>query len=123
MDGFYDDWVLNERYRLETLFSEALARLMVVLEAGGENDDALAIGLRLLQHDPLREGAHRLVMRALCRLGQRNAALEQYLRCQEIAKRELNAEPMAEEVDVSQGVTVSAGGAGVEVAIWVNEGS
>jgi hypothetical protein len=34
LDGFYDDWVLNERYRLETLFSEALARLMSGLEAG-----------------------------------------------------------------------------------------
>ena len=44
MDGFYDDWVLNERYRLETLFSEALARLMMALEARGDHDSALAAG-------------------------------------------------------------------------------
>jgi ABC-type oligopeptide transport system substrate-binding subunit/DNA-binding SARP family transcriptional activator len=104
MDGFYDDWVLNERYRLETLFSEALAQLMMGLEAGGKMDGALAAGMRLLQHDPLREDAHRLTMRALCRLGQRNAALEQYHRCQQIVERELNVEPMVETTALYQAI-------------------
>jgi len=62
LDGFYDDWIINERYRLETLFCEALARLMVAQEARGG--------------DPLREDGHRLAMRAYCRLGQRNAVLQ-----------------------------------------------
>lgn len=96
LDGFYDDWILNERYRLETLFSEALARLMASHEAREEHDAALAAALRLLDHDPLREDAHRAAMRAYCRLGQRNAALAQYRRCREIMVEELGAEPMAE---------------------------
>lgn len=100
MEGFYDDWVLNERYRLETLLSEALARLMTGLELQGQHDDALAAALRLLQHDPLREDAHRSAMRAFCRLGQRNAALEQYRRCQEIVQQELGVEPMSETADL-----------------------
>lgn len=104
LDGFYDDWVLNERYRLETLLSETLARLMVGLEVGGDHDSALAIGLRLLQHDPLREDAHRLAMRAFCRLGQRNAALEQYRRCQQLVQQELGAEPMAETAELYQAI-------------------
>jgi len=104
LDGFYDDWVLNERYRLETLFSAALARLMVGLEAGGDDGGALAVALRLLQYDPLREDAHRLAMRAFCRLGQRNAALEQYRRCQHIVKQELDAEPMVETAELYQAI-------------------
>ncbi len=96
MDGFYDEWVLNERYRLESLFSEALARLMVGQEERGAHETALATALRLLDQDPLREDAHRLVMRARCRLGQRNAALEQYRHCREIVLEELGAEPMVE---------------------------
>ncbi len=36
LDGFYDAWIINERYRLETLFSEVLARLMITHEARGE---------------------------------------------------------------------------------------
>ena len=104
LDGFYDDWILNQRYRLETLFSEALARLMRGLEARGDYDGALAVGLQLLQHDPLREDAYRLAMRAFCCLGQRNAALEQYRRCQQIVQQELGAEPMAETSELYQAI-------------------
>ncbi len=96
MEAFYDDWVLNERYRLETLFTEALAQLMKGLEAKGHHDRALATAQRLLRHDPLREDAYRLAMRALCHLGQRNAALDQYRSCQALVRVELGAEPMAE---------------------------
>ncbi|MGC9335763.1 MAG: AfsR/SARP family transcriptional regulator, partial [Anaerolineae bacterium] len=104
VDGFYDDWVLNERYRLETLFGEALAHLMRRLEADGDHERALATGLRLLAHDPLREDAHRLVMRALCGLGQRNAALEQYHRCQDILAEELGAGPVEETTALHQAI-------------------
>ncbi len=37
LDGFYDDWIINERYRLEAMVCEALARLMVDQEARGEH--------------------------------------------------------------------------------------
>lgn len=100
LDGFYHEWVIDERYRLETLYMEALTRLMLGLEAAAEHDSALATALRLLERDPLREDAHRLVMRAYCRLGQRNAALEQHQRCREIVQEELGAPPMVETVDL-----------------------
>ena len=72
LSGFYDDWVLNERYRLETLFGDALARLMVSHEMRGEHDAALTTALRLLRGDPLRGDAYRAAMRACCQLGQRH---------------------------------------------------
>lgn len=102
--GFYDDWIINERYRLEALFSDALGRLMTGQEANGEYEAALSTALRLLQYDPLREDAHRLAMRAYCRLGQRNAALEQYRRCREIVRQELCAEPMIETSDLYRAI-------------------
>jgi len=100
LSGFYDDWIINERYRLETLFFEVLARLMVAYETEGRHEAALTTALRLLSHDPLREDAHRTVMRAYGRLGQRNAALEQYRRCQQIVSKELGAEPMVETTEL-----------------------
>ncbi len=100
LDGFYHEWVIDERYRFETLFMEALARLMAGLDARGEYDAALATALKLLERDPLREDAHRLAMRAYCRLGQRNAALEQYHRCCEIVQEELGARPMIETTEL-----------------------
>jgi DNA-binding SARP family transcriptional activator/predicted ATPase len=92
LEGFYDDWILGERYRLEALFLEALARLMVYYESAGNHQAALARAKRLLARDPLREDAHRLAMRAYCRLGQRHAALEQYHRCQQALLAGLGAE-------------------------------
>ena len=96
MDGFYDDWVLNERYRLQTLYGEVLARLMSVLEAQGAYDEVLVWAQRLLAHDPVREDAHQAAMRAYCGVGRRNAALAQYRRCVKVVAQELDVEPMAE---------------------------
>ena len=104
LDGFYDDWIINERYRLEALFAGALSRLMVGQEAREEHEAALATALHLLEHDPLREDAHRLAMRAYCHLGQRHAALEQYRRCREIVREELSTKPMVETTELYQAI-------------------
>ena len=87
MERFYDDWCLEERYRLEGFYLEVLQRLVAVHEALNRPVDALRCAGLLLARDPLREEVHRLAMRAYCRLGQRNAALEQYRRCQESDQR------------------------------------
>ena len=100
--GFHDDWIISERYRLEALFFEALARLMVGHEAQGDHQAALAAALRLLSRDPLREDAHRMAMRSYARLGQRSAALEQYERCRDVVLQELGAEPMVETSELYQ---------------------
>ena len=104
LDGFYDDWVLSERYRLESLYCDALAGLMAAREALGEHEAVLAVALRLLEQDSLREDAHRAAMRAYCRLGQRQAALAQYGRCQQMLQAELGIEPMAETLALRQAI-------------------
>ncbi len=104
LDGFYDDWVLTERYRLESLFCDALAGLMAAREVLGEHAASLAAALRLLEQDPLREDAHRAAMAAYCRLGQRHAALAQYARCQQTLEAELGAPPMAETLALRQAI-------------------
>ena len=104
MEGFYDDWILTYRYRLESLFSEALARRMTGLEAGGEYEGALAAALKLADHDPLREDAHGVAMRAYYRLGQRSAALKQYGRCQAILEEELGIEPGSSTTEMYEAI-------------------
>lgn len=100
LSGFYDDWVVDERYRLETIYCDTLTRLMVAYEARNDPQSALNTASKLLAQDPLREDGHRLVMRAYSKLGQRNAALIQYQRCQDEIKRELGTEPMPETRDL-----------------------
>jgi ABC-type oligopeptide transport system substrate-binding subunit/DNA-binding SARP family transcriptional activator len=104
IDGFYDDWIITVRYRLDTLFCDVLTRLMVKQEAASRREEALSTALRLLDLDALREDAHRLVMRVFCQLGQRNAALEQYRRCQETVQQELSAEPMVETTELYRAI-------------------
>jgi ABC-type oligopeptide transport system substrate-binding subunit/DNA-binding SARP family transcriptional activator len=104
MEGYYDDWILDHRYRLEGLYSEALARLMTRYEAGGEYDGALTAALKLANHDPLREDAQSVAMRAYCRLGQRSAALKQYQRYQASLQEELSVEPTSAIAELYQAI-------------------
>jgi ABC-type oligopeptide transport system substrate-binding subunit/DNA-binding SARP family transcriptional activator len=95
LEGLLDDWVLGERHRLQALLCEVLAQLVQAYEAQEQHEAALETAQRLLAQDPLREDAHRAVMRAYARLGRRNAALEQYQRGTEILRQELGVEPTA----------------------------
>ncbi len=104
LEGFYDDWLMNERYRLELLFLRALSQLMVIYEARGDVQATLKVALRLLHHAPLREDAHRAAMRAYYQLGQRNTALQQYQRCREIIHQELGIEPTEETTDLYRAI-------------------
>ncbi len=104
LEGFYDDWIINERHRLEAVLCEALTRLMIGYETRGGHEAALTTALRLLECDPLREDAHRLAMRVYCRLGQRNAALEQYQYCCQIVQQELDTAPMAETTELYRAI-------------------
>jgi DNA-binding SARP family transcriptional activator/predicted ATPase len=110
LDGFYDEWIVDERYRLEAIFLEALTRLMHGHEETGAHQEALATALRLLGHDSLREDAHRLAMRAYCALGQRNTALAQYKRYVELVLAELGTEPMREATQLYRAILKEGAG-------------
>jgi DNA-binding SARP family transcriptional activator len=104
LEGFYDDWAISERYRLESLYLDALARLVSVLESAGDPQASLAAAYRLLSRDTLREDAYQAAMRSLCRLGQRKAALEQYERCRETIQNELGTQPAVETTELYQAI-------------------
>jgi DNA-binding SARP family transcriptional activator len=104
LDGFYDDWVINERYRLQSLFIKALAKLMTLHERAGDHNDALYTAQELLKFDSLREDAHRLLMRTYCAMGQRNTALEQYRSCQKVLKDDLGVDPTPETSSLFQDI-------------------
>ncbi|MDI6696337.1 MAG: AAA family ATPase [Anaerolineales bacterium] len=96
LEGFYDDWCLEERYRLETLYLEALSRLIVWSEAQGNAEAALAYAQKYLARDPLMEDIHLAAMRALVALGDLTGARRQWQRCCEMRQQELHAPPSPE---------------------------
>jgi len=92
----FDEWLLLERQRLRDLAREGLARLLARHMASGAHDQAGAAARRLLALDPLREVAHRALMRIYAEQGQTALALKQYQLCRDALQSELGVRPEAE---------------------------
>lgn len=96
LPGFYSDWILRERERLDTLYTDTLVRLIRALAGNGTNDRALEYAQRLKNHDPLREDAYRYLMQLYARLGNRAKVQSTFRECVDNLERELDVEPSAE---------------------------
>jgi DNA-binding SARP family transcriptional activator len=96
LPGCYDEWVMPERRRLETLFVGALEWLMRDQERRGMLEGGIGAGLRLLRQDPLCEDVHRCVTRLYAGAGQRQLAIRQYDYCRDLLASELDISPMPE---------------------------
>src|SRR5262245_30112496 len=96
----YDDWALYERERLRELYLSALQRLLAALTARGAYDQALLCALRLIAADPLREEAHRALMRLYHLLNRTEDALRAFEQCRALLEAELGVEPEAETLSL-----------------------
>jgi DNA-binding SARP family transcriptional activator len=94
-DDSLDAWCAAERTRLPDQFYESLATLTSHYVDTLNLDAAIESGRRLVGLDPLREDAHRSLMRIYQRVGRRADALKQYRSCVDILRQELNVEPEA----------------------------
>ena len=93
LEGFYDDWCLVERERLQNMYLMMLDKLMAYSEATARFDDGIAYGARILSCDRAREHTHRRLMRIYYLAGDRTSALRQYDRCQSALDEELGVKP------------------------------
>lgn len=92
----FEDWLLVQRTRLRELAVHLLHGLTQLHLQRGNAIDAIESANRLLGLDAWREEAHRQVMLALARCGQRTAALAQYETCRRLLAAELNVPPSSE---------------------------
>jgi DNA-binding SARP family transcriptional activator len=95
LEGWYQDWCLFERERLQNMYFALLDALMDYCEAHDEYDAGLDYGVRALRHDQARERTHRRLMRLYYLAGDRTAALRQYECCVKALRRELAVKPAA----------------------------
>jgi len=96
LDGYYDEWVLQERERLHLLYLRTLSRLMRYYGERNELSKGILHGQRLLTVDPLREQIHRDLMRLYMKKGERSLAIQQYETCRHVLVNELGIAPMPE---------------------------
>lgn len=90
-----DPQMIMERERLRARYLTLLARLAEYNYWQQTYSDALAYLWRLLERDPYREDAHRMVMRCYVRRGERAAALHHYQVCVDLLRDGFEAPPEA----------------------------
>jgi WD40 repeat protein/DNA-binding SARP family transcriptional activator len=88
----FEEWVTLQREHLHRLAIEALQDLTTVYELRGAFERGVQAARRAVALDPLRESAHRLLMRLLALSGERGAAIAQYEACCRILTNELGVE-------------------------------
>lgn len=96
LPGWYDDWVLFERERFRQLRLRALETLCERLTLAGRLAEALEIGLLCVAGEPLRESAHRAVMRVYLADGNQAEAIRQYHLCERLFGEQLGIRPSAQ---------------------------
>jgi DNA-binding SARP family transcriptional activator len=90
-----DDWVVIERERFRQLRLHALEALCEQLTKAGHFGQAVDAGLAAVAGEPLRESAHRAVIKAYLAEGNRCEAVRQFERYRTIAHAEMHVAPSA----------------------------
>ena len=93
LPGWCDEWVLVERERHRQLSLHALEALCDHLTATGRYGAAVLAGLAAVDREPLRESAHRALVRVHLAEGNAWEALRRYRHYEKIAARDLGVEP------------------------------
>ncbi len=93
LEGWYQDWCLYERERLQSIFLSLLEKLMEYTEMHRANEAGLEWGARILRYDRAHERTHERMMRLRYLAGDRPGALRQYSRCVLALKEELGIGP------------------------------
>ncbi len=107
--GYYDDWAVLERERLQGMLLEALGRLVARYKGWGEYEPALRFARRLAAEEPWREEAHREVMRLCHLLGEHTEALKQFEICRQSLIEELGVDPSPETVALADEIASRSG--------------
>jgi predicted ATPase/DNA-binding SARP family transcriptional activator len=100
----FDDW---QFFQADTFKRELASALHVLLQGyseSGEFEKAIDYGRQWLAIDPLREEAHRALMKNYEWAGQHTAALRQYRECVRILEQELGVPPLEETTKIYQSI-------------------
>ena len=92
----FDDWQFFQAESLRRRLAGLLERLSGCQLRQHQPEAAVDTARRWLELDTLNEAAHRQLMRSYADSGQRNAALRQYKRCEQILEEQLGVAPQAE---------------------------
>ena len=98
-----DDWVTVERERFRLLALSALEQLSSAFIKRSRFTDAVEFALAAVRLEPLRESAHRALIRAHIAHGNVGEALRQYRIYEDLIRAELGIGPSVQMYDLMAG--------------------
>jgi DNA-binding SARP family transcriptional activator len=99
-----DDWALVEREHFRNLSLQALESLCEHLTAQGRLRHALEVGLAAFAREPLRESAHRLLVRIYLADGNPFDAIRQFRLYRDLIRSRLGIEPSPQMLELVHGL-------------------
>jgi DNA-binding SARP family transcriptional activator len=93
LPDWYDDWLLIEREQLREQRVRALEQLCEELTSAARFAEAARAALAAIAADPLRESAHRALIRLHLTEGNESEALQRYTRYRTLLERKLGISP------------------------------
>jgi DNA-binding SARP family transcriptional activator len=93
LPGWFDDWVVLARERLRQLRLHALEALSAAFVAEGRFEQATTAARAATRDEPLRESAHRCLIRAQVAAGRADLALDDYQRFRRLLAETIGAVP------------------------------
>jgi DNA-binding SARP family transcriptional activator len=106
LPDWYDDWVLIERERFRQLRLHALEAQCTAFESAGAYGLALEAGLACVAAEPLRESAHRALIRIHMAEGNPAEAVRQYRLYRGLIMDELGLSPSLKMEQMVQSLTI-----------------
>ncbi len=105
MAGIYEDWAEERRNFYTQQHSRVLNGLAKLAFTDKSWSNALKFANQILQNDPFREDAYRLIMKTYAAQGKRASVVEQFETLQTLLKKELGITPAPETRKIFQELT------------------
>jgi WD40 repeat protein/DNA-binding SARP family transcriptional activator len=102
LPGFYDEWIVLERERLQAVFEQRMSLLLQRLVQAGRWSDALGWSESWIALGGVPEPAYRALMVAHAGLGDLSSVAATYQRCVETLRREIDVEPSKQTQELYQ---------------------
>jgi DNA-binding SARP family transcriptional activator len=100
LEGWYQDWCLQERERFQGMYLTILDKLMMYYAVHHDYETSLSYGKHLMCFGRVREKNHRLMMRLYYMVGDREEALRQFERCAAALQDELGLTPSKKTIEL-----------------------
>jgi WD40 repeat protein/DNA-binding SARP family transcriptional activator len=100
LPGFYDEWVLLERERLQALFERRVEQLLEQLKNEHRWTEMLEWGEHWIAYGQRPEPAYRALMNAYAALGNRSKVKAAFERCVKALRDDLGVEPSEQTVQL-----------------------